>query len=469
MAEHQVEIHRPWCKGCNLCVTLCPKEVLALDERGKAFVAQPEACIGCRICEQHCPDLAITVDGGPESKSPPPPESIRREGMLGQGPPALLGEEEQVRVLTGNHACAIGAVVAGCRFFAGYPITPSSEIAENLSRLLPQVGGRFIQMEDEISAMGAVVGASLAGAKALTATSGPGFSLKQENLGYAAMAEVPCVVVDVMRGGPSTGLPTMGTQQDVMQSRWGTHGDHPVIVLCPANAQESFELTLRAFNLSETYRVPVILLMDEVVGHTTEKITLPRASAVTIQDRPRPEGAAEDFLPYRHTESHIPPMPVFGEGYRFHVTGLAHDETGFPVNDHAEIDRLLHRINGKIDRYREEIVQADRVALDDADLVVIAYGSVARSARPAVRLARERGLKAGLLRPTVLWPFPEEEVRRAGAGGRHVLVPELNLGQYAHEVEWALEDRSRVTRLNRVDGQPIPPGSILAKIEEVLS
>lgn len=473
MAHHQILINERWCKGCEICVRFCPKQVLGIDNRGKVEILNQEACIGCRLCDLHCPDFAITVipdrPAAPAKEPIPAPRTAPAEpALLGQGPPALLGKERQVRVMTGNDACALAAIAAGCRFFAGYPITPSSEIAENLSRTLPMVGGRFIQMEDEIAAMGAVVGASLAGAKAMTATSGPGFSLKQENLGYASMAEVPCVVVDVMRGGPSTGLPTLGSQQDVMQARWGTHGDHPVIVLCPFSVQETFELTLRAFDLTETYRIPVILLMDEVVGHTTEKITLPAASELSPKGRPRPVDPPESYLPYRHTEDMIPPMAVYGEGYRFHVTGLAHDQTGFPTNNSKEIDRLLRRINGKLERYRDAIAAAETEQLEGARLTVFAYGSVARSARQAVRMARAKGLAVGLFRPTVLWPFPDKELAAACAGSEAILVPELNLGMMAHEVQWALETRRRVHTLNRIDGEPISPAEILARIEEVL-
>ncbi len=472
MPNHQILIYEPWCKGCEICVRICPKDVLALDDRGKVSIARQEACIGCRQCELHCPDLAIRVipdrPGKKEEVPPPPVAAQRPPAMLGEGPPAFLGDKPTVKVMTGNDACALGALAAGCRFFAGYPITPSSEIAENLAGLLPKVGGRFVQMEDEIASMGAVVGASLAGAKAMTATSGPGFSLKQENLGYASMAEVPCVVVNVMRGGPSTGLPTLGTQQDVMQARWGTHGDHPVIVLCPFSVQETFFSTIRAFNLAEKYRVPVVLLLDEVVGHTTEKAVLPPASEVHIETRPRPTDPPETFLPYKHTDTDIPPMAVYGEGYRFHVTGLAHDETGFPTNDSGEIDRLLRRINRKIDRYRDEIVDVQTESLEGAEVVVFSYGSAARSAREAVRMARAEGLPVGLFRPTVIWPFPDKELVEACKDARAVLVPELNLGMMAHEVEWALQDHSKVHKVGRVDGEPLPPSMILAKIKEVL-
>ncbi|NIM20594.1 MAG: 2-oxoacid:acceptor oxidoreductase subunit alpha [Candidatus Latescibacteria bacterium] len=378
-------------------------------------------------------------------------------------------QKDKVQVITGNEACAEGALAAGLKFFAGYPITPSSEIAEILSLRLPRVDGRFIQMEDEIAAMGAIIGASLAGAKAMTATSGPGFSLKQENIGYAAMAEVPCVVVNVQRGGPSTGLPTLPAQGDVMQSRWGTHGDHPIIALAPHSVRETFELTIRAFNLSEMYRTPVILLMDEVIGHVNEKVILPGPDEYEIIQRKKPDVPPEEFLPYKHTESCVPPMVSFGEGYRYHVTGLCHDETGFPTNDPVEIDRLLRRLNGKIEVHRDEIIDVKEDFLDDAKIGIFAYGSTARSARRAMLLAREKGIKVGMLRPTVLWPFPEKFVRPMGETCSHVIVPEMNLGQMAHEVEWATCRNAEVVKINRVDGEPISPQQILDKILEVAS
>ena len=372
--------------------------------------------------------------------------------------------EPKVQVMSGNDACAHGALAAGITFFAGYPITPSSEIAEHLCYALPQRGGRFIQMEDEIAAMGAVVGGSLAGAKAMTATSGPGFSLKQENLGFACMAEAPCVVVNVMRGGPSTGLPTMPSQGDVMQARWGTHGDHPIIVLTPNSVPETFELTVRAFNLAETYRSPVILLLDEILGHTEEKFRAPES--VEVVDRLGPDCAPDEYLPYRHTESGVPPMAAYGDGYRFHVTGLAHDETGFPTNNPAEIEKLMLRLHRKIDQARAEIVEVAREQTDDAEVLVFAYGSTSRSAAQAVREARSRGIKAGLLRPRTIWPFPDEEIRELASQVGSIIVPEMSLGQIAHEVEWAVAGACPVIPLSRIDGQPIRPGQVLEQIEE---
>jgi len=368
-----------------------------------------------------------------------------------------------VKVMSGNEAVAYGAMAAGLGFFAGYPITPSSEIAEELSALLPQSGGRFIQMEDEISAMGAVIGASLAGAKALTATSGPGFSLKQENIGFACIAEVPCVIVNVMRGGPSTGMPTMPAQGDVMQARWGTHGDHPIIVLSPNSVRESYDLTVRAFNLSEKLRIPVILLMDEIIAHVNEKVTLPER--VEVLDRKKPDAAPGTFKPFQHTDDMVPPMAAYGDGHRFHVTGLHHDETGFPTNSPKEIERLNLRLNGKLVRYRAEIVEVAREQCDDAEIGVLAYGATARAAAHAVREARAKGIKVGLLRPRTLWPLADREIRAFAEQVKTIIVPEMNFGQYAHEVEWAAAGACAVAPLTRVDGQPISPGQLLEAIE----
>ena len=368
-----------------------------------------------------------------------------------------------VKVMSGNEAVAAGALAAGVRFFAGYPITPSSEIAEELSVMLPRSGGVFIQMEDEIAAMGAVIGASLAGSKSLTATSGPGFSLKQENIGFACMAEVPVVIVNVMRGGPSTGSPTMPAQGDVMQARWGTHGDHAIVVLVPNSVRECFDLAVRSFNLSEMLRTPVILLLDEIIGHVNEKLTMPES--VEVVDRKRPDVPPAEYKPYRHTEDKVPPMAAYGrDGYRFHVTGLAHDETGFPTNNPKEIEKLALRLHAKLERYRDQVVDAERVACDDAEIGIFAYGATSRSAYQTVREGAV-GIKVGLLRPRTLWPFPDREVHAFAKQVRTIIVPELNLGQMAHEVEWAAAGACPIDPLMRIDGQPISPRQILERVE----
>ncbi|MBN1349115.1 2-oxoacid:acceptor oxidoreductase subunit alpha [candidate division KSB1 bacterium] len=380
-----------------------------------------------------------------------------------------MASKSEVRAMTGNEACAEGALIAGLGFFAGYPITPSSEIAEILSVRLPQQKGRFIQMEDEIASMGAVIGASLMGTKAMTATSGPGFSLKQENIGYAATAEIPCVIVNVMRGGPSTGLPTLPAQGDVMQARWGTHGDHPIIALIPNSVRETLDLTVRAFNLAERYRSPVVVLLDEIIGHVNERVIMPDTSEFEIVERTKPTISPDKFLPYQHTDSLIPPMVSFGQGYRYHVTGLVHDQTGFPTNNPTEIEKFQLRLNTKIEKHQDKIIDVEEYMLDDADFGIFAYGSTSRSARHALRLAREKGVKIGMLRPRVLWPFPTEHVKRLSARVDTIIVPELNFGQIAHEVEWATCGNARVEKINQVNGEPIPPMKILQKIMEIAS
>jgi len=369
-------------------------------------------------------------------------------------------------MMQGNIAVAEGAIDAGCRFYAGYPITPSSEIAEQLSKRLPEIGGRFIQMEDEIAAMGAVIGASLAGVKSLTATSGPGFSLKQENIGYAAIAEVPVVIVNVMRGGPSTGLPTLPAQGDVMQARWGTHGDHPIIVLTPASVRESYEMTIRAFNLSEKYRVPVILLLDEIIGHVHEKVTLLNPDEIKIINRKKPSVSAEEYLPYKNDDSLIPEMANFGEGYRYHVTGLVHDETGFPTNETPKIEAMLTRLNSKILKYEDEIIQYEETDTDDAEIGIVTFGSSSRSSRGAMKMAREQGIPVGMIRLQTIWPFPTKRIREFANNVSHIIVPELNLGQMAHEIEHAAQGNAKILTVNKITGEPIPPFEIFEKIKE---
>ena len=367
-------------------------------------------------------------------------------------------------VLQGNEAIVEGALAAGCRFFAGYPITPATEISEAMSYRLPAVDGAFIQMEDEIASLGAVIGASLAGVKSMTATSGPGFSLMQENLGFACAAEVPCVIVDVMRGGPSTGLPTRVSQGDVMQARWGTHGDHPVIVLAASTTQDCFTTTVRAFNLSEKYRIPVILLADEVVAHTREKIYLPRLEEVEVIDRIKPNMPPDWYIPYEDNSRGVPPMSVFGDGYRYHVTGLVHDVRGFPTERQDEITAFMGRIFRKITQHLLDIQQIEEEMTQDAEVLVIAYGCVSRSARRAVREARERGVKAGLIQLITLWPFPRQAVEPVLRRARVALVPELNMGQMSREVKRVNQGASRIETLNRTDGQLITPDEILARL-----
>ncbi len=362
-----------------------------------------------------------------------------------------------------------GALRAGCRFFAGYPITPATEISEILSIKLPQVDGTFIQMEDEIASLGAVIGASLAGVKAMTATSGPGFSLMQENLGFAIISEVPCVIVDVMRGGPSTGLPTMPSQSDVMQARWGTHGDHPIIVLSASTVRECYDMTIKAFNFSEKFRTPVILLIDEVVGHMREKMVLDDRAEVEIFDRVRPTMPPEWYIPYEDTPGGIPPMAHFGDGYRYHVTGLTHDIRGFPTSRPDEIGPFISRLHRKISQHFSEIQMAEFYDTEDAEITMIAYGCVARSAKRAMILAREKGLKVGLLKLMTVWPFMRSAVEKILQTSKYLLIPEMNMGQISREVKRVSRDTARVFTLNKVDGTIITPDELLNRIQEVMA
>ena len=369
-----------------------------------------------------------------------------------------------INFLQGNEACAEGALYAGCNFFAGYPISPSSEIAEYMSRELPRRRGVFIEMEDEIASMGAIIGASIASAKAMTATSGPGFSLKQEHIGFACMAEVPCVIVNVMRGGPSTGSPTKPSQGDVMQARWGTHGDHPAVSIAPSTVEECFYEAVRAFNIAEKYRNPVILLIDEVVAHMREKVRIPEPGEVEVINRRKPSADPGDYLPYKPNHDDVPEMANFGDGYRFHITGLNHDWTGFPTNSAEKIGNSVERLARKIEKGMDEIIRWEEFMLGDAEIAIVAYGSVARSARFAVKRARNLGKKVGLLKLQTIWPFPAEAVSRLSEKAKKIIVPEMNLGQIVLEVERVINGKADVVALNRVDGELISPDEILAKL-----
>ncbi|MBI2153608.1 MAG: 2-oxoacid:acceptor oxidoreductase subunit alpha [Candidatus Rokubacteria bacterium] len=381
-----------------------------------------------------------------------------------KGEPAVLTGQH---FLLGDHACAEGALAAGCRFFGGYPITPSTEVAEWLARRLPEVGGIFVQMEDELASMAAIVGASVAGARAMTATSGPGFSLMMENLGLAAMMEVPCVVVNVQRGGPSTGLPTLVGQADVMQARWGSHGDYEIVAYSPASPQECFDLTVKAFNTADHFRIPVLVMADEVVAHMMERVTIPPAEAIPRVERKRPRQGpgGNGFLPFKADDDLIPPMVHAGEGYRIHFTGLTHDERGYPAITAPAHDRLVRRLVDKVRQKAWEIVEYEEYRLEDVSVVIIAYGSTARSARRAVGLAREQGIAAGLLRPITLWPFPGERVKKLAERVRAFVVPELNLGQISREVERFTS--LPVLGVNHAGGAMMPPEPILEAIREV--
>ncbi len=372
---------------------------------------------------------------------------------------------KNIKLMQGNEACVEGALYAGCRFFAGYPITPSSEIAETMAEKLPKLGGTFIQMEDEIASMAAVIGASMCGFKTLTATSGPGFSLKQENLGYACYVEVPCVIVNVQRGGPSTGAPTGPGQEDIMQARWGTHGDHSIIVVYPASVQECFNETVRAFNLAEKFRSPALVLTDEIVGHMREKLVIPEAGELEVVDRAKPTCSPEEYLPFDLSGGDIPPLAAYGEGYRFHVSGLDHREDGFPTMDPEMIRRQKERKMRKIYQNKKEIVKVEMIDLDDAEVGVIAFGATSRSAKLAVRLARQQGIRAGLLRLITIWPFADEEVYALASHADRLVVPEMNMGQLSLEVERAAQGKAKVDGIHRVDREPINPDQILKAIK----
>lgn len=367
----------------------------------------------------------------------------------------------------GNVVIAEAAAAAGCNFFAGYPITPSSEIAAHLAAILPKKGGHFIQMEDEIAAMGAVIGASLAGAKALTATSGPGLSLKLENLGFGYIVEAPCVVVNVMRGGPSTGLPTHPAQADIMQARWGTHGDHPTIALVPAFHSEMFLETIRAFNLAEQLRMPVLLLIDEVLGHLSDGMIPPEPGSYEIINRTLADGPPEEYKPYDDSKGDVPPFLPYFAGAQWHTTGLNHDETGFPTTNPELVTRHMQRMMRKVTGNRELIDKIDYFMTEDAEVGIIAFGSTARAAMVAVKKAREKGIKAGLLRPLTIWPFPNRQVKEFADQVKALVVPEFNLGQIVYEVERSIRRDIPIKRVNKVGGVPINPGEILAGIEEV--
>lgn len=374
---------------------------------------------------------------------------------------------KKVAFLQGNEAAAHGALYAGCKFFAGYPITPSTEVAEVMSLELPKVGGKFMQMEDEIGAMAALLGASLAGKKALTSTSGPGLSLKQELIGYGCIAEIPCVVFNVMRGGPSTGMPTGPSQSDVMCARWGTHGDHATIALMPASVQECYEMTVRAFNLAEKYRMPVHVLPDEIVAHMRERIVFPEPGELEVIDRTAPSVPPAEYKPYDTRFGDVPPLAAFGSGYKFHVTGLNKLPDGFPTTKaeyvQAEEERQVRKVMANVD----EIVEFEEFRLEDAEICVVAYGSTSRSARYAVNVAREQGIKAGMFRIKTFWPFPDKQIKALAQRVKGFIVPEMNLGMCSIEIERCAQGKAQILGINRVDGEPINPDQILEKMKEV--
>ena len=368
--------------------------------------------------------------------------------------------------IDGDHACCEGALAAGARFAAGYPITPSTEVVERFAQRVPTVGGSFIQMEDELAASIALQGGVWAGAKAFTVTSGPGFSLMMEHIGYAAMTETPCVFVNVQRGGPSTGLPTLPAQADMMQARWGSHGDYEVIALCPNSPQECFDLTVKAFNFAEEFRVPVMFMMDEVVGHMTEKVVIPPADQIEVVPRKHTKKSVEEFLPYHTNGDLVPEMAHAGEGYRFHVTGLTHDERGYPNLTPQMQQKLVTRLQNKIREAEDRIAMYEEEGTEKADVIVVSYGITSRVAQRAIELARKRKLKVGKLRLITVWPFPEKKIRELAARTKAFVVPELNLGQMVREVERCAGGKAKTIGVPHAGGSVHHPEDILAAIQE---
>jgi 2-oxoglutarate ferredoxin oxidoreductase subunit alpha len=366
---------------------------------------------------------------------------------------------------TGNHAAAEGALSVGCRFFGGYPITPSSEIAEHMASRLPQLDGHFVQFEDEIASIAGILGASWGGYKSMTATSGPGYSLMVENIGLGMMTETPCVVVNVQRGGPSTGLPTLVGQQDIMQAKWGSHGDYEPIAVSPSSVQECYDLAIDAFNYSEEYRLPVTVLMDEIVGHMSEKLVVPKEDKIKIIDRKKPTEPPEEYLPYKPGKNLVPSMALAGEGYNVMMTGLTHDERGYPVISAEAQEINVKRINDKIRKNKKKIIKLEEYLLDDADIALVSLGTSARAAKGAVNRARKNGIKAGLLRLITVWPFPDERIDQLADQVKKIVVPEINYGQVTREVERAAHGKTEVTGVFKLGGEIHLPGEILKEIE----
>ena len=370
--------------------------------------------------------------------------------------------------MNGDIACAEGAISAGCRFFAGYPITPATEVAERMSERLPEIGGTYIQMEDELASMNAILGASWGGVKAMTSTSGPGFSLMMENLGLGIMLETPCVLANIQRAGPSTGLPTLAGQGDMMQARWGSHGHYSIIALSPSSPQDMYNLTIKAFDLSEKYRTPVLIMADEIVGHMSEKVVIPPPEQIMPYPRRKPVVPPEEYWPYVPDADHVPPMANAGEGYRFHVTGLTHDERGYPVMTAEAQDKLIRRLVEKIEGNKEDIIELEEEGLDDAEVVVCSYGISARIAKFAVERARHEGIKAGMLRLVTVWPFPENTIRNIAANIKAFVVPEINYGQIALEVERCAGGKANTILVPHMGGGVHKPETILDAIREAV-
>jgi 2-oxoglutarate ferredoxin oxidoreductase subunit alpha len=477
------------CKGCSFCIDFCPTDCLEFskDFNAKGYhypvLVRPVDCNGCDMCGLFCPDFAIygerwkkldekraarAASEATRSVDAPPAVRALEQAPQRYGPADPAGVLTGAHFLDGDHATCEGALAAGCRFAAGYPITPSTEVVERFSARIPRVGGVFIQMEDELAASIAVQGAVWGGAKALSVTSGPGLSLMMEHIGLAAITETPGVWVDVQRGGPSTGLPTLPAQADMMQAKWGSHGDYEIIALSPNSPQECFDLMIKAFNLSELYRCPVMFMMDEVVGHMTERVVIPEASAIEILERKWTHKKPGEYLHFATTaEDLVPEMTKAGEGHRIHVTGLTHDERGYPAMNPAAQERLVTRLVNKIRRNADQIVDIREDGIADADVVVISYGITSRIAMTAVEMARHKGLKVGHLRLVIVWPFPATRIRELAKTVKAFVVPELNMGQMVLEVERIAAGRATVVSVPHAGGTVHEPEVILASILEV--
>jgi 2-oxoglutarate ferredoxin oxidoreductase subunit alpha len=377
-------------------------------------------------------------------------------------PAVLTGEH----FMTGDEACAEGALAAGCRFFGGYPITPATEVAEHMAARLPGVGGTFIQMEDEIAAIASVIGASCAGVKSMTATSGPGFSLMVENIGLAVCTETPCVVVNVQRAGPSTGLPTQGAQGDMMQARWGSHGHYEIIAMAPSSPQETFYQTISAFNLSETYRIPVLIMTDEIIGHLSERVIIPEAKAIKTLSRPRAKGRRDRFKPFKPGPNGVAPMAIAGEGYNIHVTGLTHDEKGYPVMSVEAQDEMMDRLVKKVRGNLSDIIMTEGYRLDDAEIVIVSYGVSARTSFAAMEEAREQGIKVGLLKLITVWPFPEDQIQSLSERVKGFVTVEINLGQIHLEVQRCARGRASTFLVGHPGGTIIAPEKVIETLKQ---
>jgi len=471
------------CKGCSFCIDFCPPHCLGfsteLNPKGYHFpvLQHPEACTGCDLCGLYCPDFAIhaerfaDIEARAEVPLPPPALATTAKAKASSQTPVAAdpkGVLTGLHFIDGDHAACEGALAAGCRFVAGYPITPSTEIVERFASRIPTVGGVFIQMEDELASSIAVQGATWGGKKTLSVTSGPGFSLMMEHIGYAAMTETPGVWVDVQRGGPSTGLPTLPAQSDMMQARWGSHGDYQIIALVPSSPQECFDLMIKAFNLSELYRCPVMFMMDEVVGHMVERVEIPPAEQIDIVPRKLTSKSKSSYRAYATTDDDlVPEMTKAGEGYRIHVTGLTHDDRGYPAMNSATQDKLVRRLIRKIRDRADDLLDVVEDHTDDAEVIVVSYGITSRIAKSAVEDARRRGLKVGHLRLRVVWPFPERRIRELSSRVKAFIMPELNLGQMVLELERSAKGGAQVFGIPHAGGAVHEPETILRKIIEV--